>query len=130
LRGVTATFHPLRSISESHGTFSVTWSSSGGALTKFAGALAVEKCLHDDCFGLVISDNYEPPFGAVGAMFDAVLGQRIVHAFSNNQVIPSYKKRTSTLKKSVRERGEVNRGDTTGRGNNKMTIYIDQHCFN
>jgi hypothetical protein len=57
--------------------------------------------LHDDCFGLVISDHYEPPFGAVGALFDAVLGQMIVHSLSNNQVIPSYKKRTSTLKKAL-----------------------------
>jgi hypothetical protein len=80
-RLIVATLYPLRSISDPHPTYSVTWSSkSGGPFPKFAGALAVEKRPNDDSFGLVLSGYYEPPFGAAGAMFDAALGRRIAHA--------------------------------------------------
>jgi hypothetical protein len=80
-RRVVATLYPLRSISDAHPTYSVTWSAKGGGpLPSFAGALAVEKVARDDCFGLMLSGHYEPPFGAVGAVFDAALGRRIAHA--------------------------------------------------
>jgi hypothetical protein len=80
-RRVVATLYPLRSITDPHPTYSVTWSPKGGGpFPQFAGALAVEKSPHDDCFGLLVSGHYDPPFGAVGAMFDDTLGRRIAHA--------------------------------------------------
>ncbi len=79
-RRVIATLYPLQSIADAHPTYSVTWSPRTGLLPSFAGALAVEKHARDDCFGLVVSGHYEPPFGAVGAIFDAALGRRIAHA--------------------------------------------------
>jgi hypothetical protein len=80
-RRVIATLYPLRSISDPHPTYSVTWSPQGGGpLPDFAGALAVEKSPADECFVLVVSGHYDPPFGPVGAMFDVALGRRIAHA--------------------------------------------------
>ena len=80
-RRVIATLYPLRSISDPHPTYSVTWAPRGGApFPEFAGALAVVKSPHDDCFSLIVSGHYEPPFGGAGAMFDAALGRRIAHA--------------------------------------------------
>jgi hypothetical protein len=79
-RRVVATLYPLRSIEDPNPTYSVTWSPEGGGpFPGFAGALAVEKTPPDDCFGLVLSGHYEPPFGAAGALFDAALGRRIAH---------------------------------------------------
>lgn len=80
-RRVVATLYPLRSISDPHPTYSVTWSAKGGGpFPKFAGALAVEKAPHDDCFGLVVSGHYDPPLGVAGTIFDATLGRRIAHS--------------------------------------------------
>jgi hypothetical protein len=80
-RRVIATLFPLRSIDDPHPTYSVTWASKGGGpFPEFAGALAVEKSPSDDCFGLVVSGHYEPPYGVLAAMFDATLGRRIAHA--------------------------------------------------
>jgi hypothetical protein len=80
-RRVVATLYPLRSIADAHPTYSVTWSPKGGGpFPEFSGALAVETSPADDCFGLIVSGHYDPPFGPVGAMFDAALGRRIAHA--------------------------------------------------
>lgn len=80
-RRVVATLYPLRSSSDRHPTYSVTWSPMGGGpFPEFSGALAVETSPTDDCFGLIVSGRYDPPFGAVGALFDATLGRRIAHA--------------------------------------------------
>jgi hypothetical protein len=81
-RRVMATLEPLRSITDAHPTYSVTWSSQAGAMfPDFSGALAVERAPRDDCFGLLVSGHYEPPFGRFGgAMVDATLGKRIAHA--------------------------------------------------
>jgi hypothetical protein len=80
-RRAIATLYPLRSSSDPHPTYSVTWASKGGApYPDFAGALAVEKSARDDCFGLVVSGHYEPPAGTVGGVFDAALGRRIAQA--------------------------------------------------
>jgi hypothetical protein len=79
-RRVVATLYPLRSISDPHPTYSVTWSPQGGGpFPEFSGALAVEKSALDECFGLLISGHYDPPFGSVGSLFDAALGRRIAH---------------------------------------------------
>ena len=77
-RRVIATIYPLHSLGDRYPTYSVSWSTQGaGPFPKFAGALAVEKLLRDDCFGLILSGHYEPPLGKAGALFDAVLGHRI-----------------------------------------------------
>jgi hypothetical protein len=80
-RRIVATLYPLRSVSDPHPTYSVTWSPRQGvAFPGFAGALAVEKSPYDDRFGLLVSGHYELCFGAVSALFDAALGRRIAHA--------------------------------------------------
>jgi hypothetical protein len=80
-RRVVATLYPLHSLDEPHPTYSVTWTAKGGGpFPDFAGALAVEKRPRDDCFGLIVSGHYEPPFGMIGTMFDATFGRRIAHA--------------------------------------------------
>jgi hypothetical protein len=80
-RGV-ADFYSLQSSCDHFPTFSVTWSTRDGGLHPFfAGALAVERVNNDDdCVGLVLCGNYVPPLGRCGALFDAVVGQRIAHA--------------------------------------------------
>jgi hypothetical protein len=79
-RRVIATFYPIHSLGDEHSTYSVSWSAQGGGpFPEFAGALAVEKLPRDDCFGLILSGHYEPPMGKIGAMFDAILGNRIAH---------------------------------------------------
>jgi hypothetical protein len=76
-RGV-ASFYSLQSAADPHPTYSVTWSSkNAGPHPEFAGALAVEKIPYHDCFGLILSGYYQPPFGMVGALIDAGLGVRI-----------------------------------------------------
>jgi hypothetical protein len=77
-RGV-ACFYALGSSSDRQSTYSVTWSPKGsGPFPVFAGALATVDLARDDCFGLILSGHYEPPFGKVGAAFDAIFGRRIV----------------------------------------------------
>jgi hypothetical protein len=79
-RRVIATFYPIHSLGDEHSTYSVSWSAEGGGpFPEFAGALAVENLPRDDCFGLILSGHYEPPMGKIGAMFDAILGNRIAH---------------------------------------------------
>ncbi len=86
-RRVVATLFPLRSISDPLPTYSVTWAPQGGGpFPEFSGALAVEKSTTDDCFGLIVSGHYEPPFGAAGEIFDAALGRRIAHASARDLV--------------------------------------------
>jgi hypothetical protein len=77
-RRAVASFYSLSSAADSYPTYSVAWSSAGGgAFPEFAGALAVERTLLRECFSLVLSGHYQPPFGAVGAVFDVGLGKRI-----------------------------------------------------
>jgi hypothetical protein len=84
-RRIVATLYPLCTITDPHPTYSVSWSAKcGGPYPEFAGALAVEKSKAEDCFGLIVSGHYEPPFGVAGALFDAALGQRIAHASAHN----------------------------------------------
>jgi hypothetical protein len=80
-RRVVATLYPLRTLSDPYPTYSVTWAPHSAApIPEFAGALAVEKSPADECFGLLVSGHYELALGAVGAMLDAAMGRRIVHA--------------------------------------------------
>jgi hypothetical protein len=78
-RPVVATLYSLQSINDPHPTYSITWLPKGdGPSPEFAGALAVESSLQDDCFSLILSGHYER-FGGVGAMFGASRGRRIAH---------------------------------------------------
>ena len=105
-RRVIATLHPLRAISDPHPTYSVSWTpKSGGPFPEFSGALAVEKSSLDDCFGLIVSGHYEPPFGRVGAMFDATFGRRIARAAARDllQTIAGYVEKASEKAAALRE---------------------------
>jgi hypothetical protein len=80
-RRVIAKLYPLEWIGDPHPSYAVTWLPNGdGPAPKFAGALAVEQSPRDDCFGLILSGDYEP----VSAMFDATHGRRIAHAAARN----------------------------------------------
>jgi hypothetical protein len=76
---MVADFHSLRSSGDHFPTYSVTWPGRG-PFPGFAGALAVERLNNGDRVGLVLSGNYEPPFGRFGELFDMVIGHRIAHA--------------------------------------------------
>jgi hypothetical protein len=95
-RRIVATLYPLRSISDPHPTYSVTWApETNGPFPAFAGALAVERSACADRFGLIMSGHYEPPLGVVGALFDAALGRRIARASARDLLrsIASYVER-------------------------------------
>jgi hypothetical protein len=65
--------------------YAVTWESeSGGPYPTFSGDLAIENSEDYDSFYLVLKGTYEPPLGAVGAAFDAVVGHRIAEASARN----------------------------------------------
>jgi hypothetical protein len=56
--------------------YCVSWLPNGdGPSPEFAGTLAVEKCRRADCFGLILSGDYQP-FAAVGEPGDAKRDRR------------------------------------------------------
>ncbi len=58
-------------------TFKVEWKSSdGGPYPSFHGQLAIENEDYDS-FWLALRGTYQPPFGLLGSVFDAVAGRRI-----------------------------------------------------
>jgi hypothetical protein len=58
-------------------TFAVEWKSSeGGPYPSFHGELAIENEDYDS-FWLELRGTYEPPFGVLGTVFDALAGRRI-----------------------------------------------------
>jgi hypothetical protein len=58
-------------------TFNVEWKSSdGGPYPSFHGELAIENEDYDS-FWLELRGTYQPPFGIVGSVFDAIAGRRI-----------------------------------------------------
>jgi hypothetical protein len=60
-------------------TLGVTWESTGGgAYPHFSGSIHIEP-LHSHS-RLILEGSYEPPFGAAGQLFDAVVGRRIAEA--------------------------------------------------
>ncbi len=84
-RQVIATLYPIRSIDDPHPTYSVTWAAAGGGpFPEFSGALAVEKSVLDDAFGLIVTGHYDPPLGFVGTAFDRVFGHRIARAVAGD----------------------------------------------
>ncbi len=62
-----------------HDVIDLTWDPDDRFVPSFAGSLSGER--RDDGYsGLSLAGTYEAPFGAIGAMFDAVLGRRIAAA--------------------------------------------------
>jgi hypothetical protein len=77
-RNATAIFSPLSSAGDLEFRVLVDWApDSHEPLPRFAGTFRLQ---WDEEFGnsrLVIEGSYEPPLGAVGRAFDAVIGHRI-----------------------------------------------------
>ena len=58
-------------------TFNVDWKASGGGpYPSFHGELAIENEDYDS-FWLELRGTYQPPFGFLGSVFDAIAGRRI-----------------------------------------------------
>jgi hypothetical protein len=98
-RGV-ASIYSLQCAGDPHPTYSVTWSSkNGGPYPEFAGALAVETLPYRECFGLVLSGYYEPPFGSFGAFIDAGIGFRVAAGTARDLLcsIAGYVERAAAL---------------------------------
>jgi hypothetical protein len=63
----------------------VTWAPErSGPYPTFTGDLAIESADDYNSFYLVLNGTYEPPLGAVGAAFDAVVGHRIAENTARN----------------------------------------------
>ena len=81
-RDVDVAFVPLRGHKGERLVYDelhMAWEPSGGGpLPKFRGALKMRPLGLDTEFEL--SGEYEPPFGPVGEVFDAVIGKRIAQA--------------------------------------------------
>jgi hypothetical protein len=67
--------------------YAVTWAAErGGPFPTFNGDLAIEAGDDYASFYLVLRGSYEPPLGAVGAAFDAVVGHRIAVLTARNLI--------------------------------------------
>ena len=65
--------------------YAVTWAPEhAGPYPTFSGDLAIESADDYKSFYLVLTGTYEPPMGAVGAAFDAVVGHRIAENTARN----------------------------------------------
>ncbi len=65
--------------------YGVTWAPEhAGPYPTFSGDLAIEAGDDYHSFYLVLTGSYEPPLGAVGAAFDAVVGKRIAQLTARN----------------------------------------------
>jgi hypothetical protein len=62
-----------------HAVIDLTWDPDDRFVPRFAGTLFGES-LEDGRSRLTLAGKYDPPFGPVGAAFDAVLGHRIAAA--------------------------------------------------
>ncbi len=80
-----ATLVPRHAPGEIMPHYAVTWApESSGPYPTFTGDLAIESGDDYHTFYLVLKGSYEPPLGAVGAAFDAVLGHRIAETTARN----------------------------------------------
>jgi hypothetical protein len=65
--------------------YAVTWAPEvAGPYPTFTGDLAIESGDDYQSFYLVLTGSYEPPLGALGAAFDAVVGHRIAESTARN----------------------------------------------
>ncbi len=62
---------------------SLAWDPKDKIIPRFAGVLHAERTEGAHSM-LILEGEYTPPFGALGAAFDAVLGQRIAAATANS----------------------------------------------
>jgi hypothetical protein len=64
---------------DGHGLINLTWDPDDRFVPTFAGTLSGES-LDDGKSRLALAGKYDPPFGPVGALFDAILGHRMAAA--------------------------------------------------
>ena len=64
---------------DGHGLINLTWDPDDRFVPRFAGTLSGES-LQDGNSRLTLAGKYDPPFGPVGVVFDAMLGHRIAAA--------------------------------------------------
>jgi hypothetical protein len=84
-RTAIATLVPRHTPGEIMPHYGVTWApEQTGPYPTFSGDLAIESGDDYHSFYLVLTGNYQPPLGAVGAAFDAVLGHRIAESTARN----------------------------------------------
>lgn len=84
-RTAIATLVPSHSLGAMLPRYAVTWApENAGPYPRFAGSLSVASSEDYDSFDLVLEGSYEPPLGAVGAVFDAVVGHRIAESTARN----------------------------------------------
>jgi len=84
-RTAIATLVPRHAPGEMLPHYAVTWAPEhAGPYPTFSGDLAIENADDYQSFYLVLDGNYEPPLGAVGAAFDAVVGHRIAELTARN----------------------------------------------
>jgi hypothetical protein len=84
-RTAIATLVPNHTAGAMMPQYAVTWvPEKAGPYPRFAGTLSVASSEDYDSFDLVLEGSYEPPLGAVGAAFDAVVGHRIAESTARN----------------------------------------------
>jgi hypothetical protein len=84
-RTAIATLTPRHAPGEMLPHFAVSWAPEhAGPYPTFTGDLAIESGDDYHSFYLVLDGTYEPPLGAVGAAFDAIVGHRIAEMTARN----------------------------------------------
>ncbi len=84
-RTAIATLVPIHRTGEFTPHYAVTWlPERSGPYPAFNGELVIENADDYNSFYLVLKGSYEPPLGAVGAAFDAVVGHRIAESTARN----------------------------------------------
>jgi hypothetical protein len=84
-RTAIATLAPRHKPGEMMPHYAVTWAPEhAGPYPTFSGDLAIESGDDYNSFYLVLKGSYEPPLGAVGAVFDSVVGHRIAENTARN----------------------------------------------
>lgn len=84
-RTAIATLVPRHAPGEMMPHYAVTWAPErAGPYPTFTGDLAIESGDDYTSFYLSLKGHYEPPLGAVGVAFDAVVGHRIAESTARN----------------------------------------------
>jgi hypothetical protein len=84
-RTAIATLVPRHAPGEMMPHYAVTWAPEHvGPYPTFTGDLAIESGDDYHSFYLSLKGQYQPPLGAVGAAFDAVVGHRIAESTARN----------------------------------------------
>ncbi|GAC1565861.1 MAG: hypothetical protein NVS3B17_23490 [Vulcanimicrobiaceae bacterium] len=84
-RTAIATLSPSHTPGDMLPHYAVTWlPEMSGPYPRFAGTLSVAGDEDYDSFDLVLEGSYQPPLGAVGVAFDAVVGHRIAQSTARN----------------------------------------------